>query len=190
MKNKLVIPVIGLRNIKTGLAVFLCLVSYAFAGFVIDTALAAGYAVPDFISNLISKDTAIYSCLTAVVVMGSSVSKSFRSGLSRIIGTVIGGVFGSIYIHLGGFIDFNRAAFILIPLGLIMLIYFLVLIRENDAVVIAAATYLIIVVTIDMGAPLLFSVNRVLSTAYGIVVSLCVNNFIGKPKNEEKTENE
>lgn len=188
MQNKLNIPGIGLRNLKTGLAVFLCLISYAFADFVAERVSAGGFAVPEFIMTLISKDTAIYACLAAVVVMGSSVSKSLRSGISRIIGTVIGGVFGSAYLHLGAFADFDRAEFILIPLGLVMLIYFLTLIRERDSVIIATATYLIIVITLDTGAPLLYSLNRVLSTIYGVVISLCVNNFIGRPKNEEKSE--
>lgn len=190
MKKKINIPKIGLRNIKTGLAVLLCLVSYAFANFITEQIAASGIGIPDFVSALISRDTAIYACLAAVVVMGSSVSKSFRSGLSRIIGTVIGGIFGSIYLHSGRYIDFDDWAFMLIPIGLIALIYLLTLIKEPDAVVIAAATYLIIVITIDTGAPLLYALNRVLSTSYGVIISLCVNNFIGKPKNEEKTKNE
>lgn len=190
MQNKLSIPGIGLRNIKTALAVFLCLISYAFAGFVTEKASAAGLTVPGFIETLISRETSIYACLAAVVVMGSSVSKSFRSGISRIIGTVIGGLLGSAYLHMGGYLNFDKAAFILIPLGLIALIYFLTLIKEKDAVVIAAATYLIIVITLDTGAPLLYAFNRVLSTSYGVIISLCVNNFIGRPKNEEKIKNE
>ena len=190
MKNKLKIPGIGLRNIKTGLAVFLCLITYTLAEFVVTRISSSGAGVPDFVFALFSKDTAIYACLAAVVVMGSSVSKSFRSGVSRIIGTVIGGIYGSIYLHSGRYFDAERLAFLLIPVGLVMLIYFLVLIREKDAVVIAAATYLIIVITIDTGAPLLYALNRVLSTGYGVIISLCVNNFIGRPKNEEKTENE
>ena len=112
MQNKLKIPGIGLRNLKTGLAVFFCLVSYALAGFVAEKVSAGGFAVPEFITTLISKDTVIYACLAAVVVMGSSVSKSFRSGISRIIGTVIGGALGSAYLHLGGYVSFDRAAFI------------------------------------------------------------------------------
>lgn len=190
MKKNFNIPKIGLRNIKTGIAVFLCLVSYALANFLAERLAAGGVSVPDFVTTLISRDTAIYACLASVVVMGSSVSKSFRSGVSRIIGTVIGGAFGSIYLHLGRYFSFNNIAFVFIPIGLIVLIYFLTLVKERDAVVIAAATYLIIVITIDTGAPLLYALNRVLSTSYGVIVSLCINNFIGRPKNEEKTKNE
>ncbi len=190
MKKKINIPKIGLRNIKTGIAVLFCLISYAFANFLAERLALSGVVLPEVARTLISKDTAIYACLAAVVVMGSSVSKSFRSGVSRIIGTVFGGFLGSLYLHAGRYVNFDDLAFILIPVGLIVLIYFLTIIKEQDAVVIAAATYLIIVITVDSGAPLLYALNRTLSTCYGVIVSLCVNNLIVKPKNEEKTENE
>lgn len=184
------LPALGLRNVKTGISLFVCLASYALAGFAAGLLEAKGIGIPEFLKALISRDTAIYACLAAVVVMGSSVSKSFRSGISRIIGTVIGGVFGSVCLHSGSFLPLDDLDFLIIPVGVVALIYFMVLIKEQDAVVIAVATYLIIVITLDTGAPLLYSVNRVLSTAYGVIVSLCVNYFVRKPKNEEKTENE
>ncbi len=190
MKNNKTIPKIGLRNIKTGIAVFFCMISYSLARFVADKLISCGVHVPDGFMVLISDNTAIYACLAAVVVMGSSLSKSFRSGLSRIIGTVIGGIFGAIYLHSGDFLNTENLGFILIPTGVIVVIYFLILINENDAIVIALATYLIVAITLDNDAPILYVLNRALSTAYGVIVSLCVNNFISKPKNEEKSEDE
>lgn len=190
MKNNKTIPKIGLRNIKTGIAVFFCMISYSLARFVTDKLISCGVDVPDGFMVLISDNTAIYACLAAVVVMGSSLSKSFRSGLSRIIGTVIGGIFGAIYLHSGDFLNTENLGFILIPIGVIIVIYFLILINENDAIVIALATYLIVAITLDNDAPILYVLNRTLSTAYGVIVSLCVNNFISKPKNKEKAEDE
>lgn len=181
------LPKIGMRNIKTGIAVFICMFSYSLARFILNQTASNAGAVHRLFDFLVNEHTPIYACLAAVIVMRSSVSQSFRSGISRIIGTVIGGLFGILVLYIERISIVETLDFIFVPLGVVLLIYFLTLTKETDATSIAAATFLIIVITVGSNSPHLYAFNRILSTAYGVTVSLLVNRFVGKSPAETQT---
>ncbi len=186
MKNKQ-LPKIGMRNIKTSIAVAVCMFSYSVVGFILKITSTHSNAIHRAFDFLVNEHTPIYACLAAVIVMRGSVSQSFRSGISRIIGTCIGGLFGMIFLVFGKFSVVNTLDFIIVPVGVMLLIYFLTIIKETDSTAIAVATFLIIVITVGSNSPHLYAVNRILSTSYGVVVSLLVNRFVGKSPNEDNT---
>lgn len=186
MKNKQ-LPKIGMRNIKTSIAVAVCMFSYSVVGFILKITSTHSNAIHRAFDFLVNEHTPIYACLAAVIVMRGSVSQSFRSGISRIIGTCIGGLFGMIFLVFGKFSVINTLDFIIVPVGVMLLIYFLTIIKETDSTAIAVATFLIIVITVGSNSPHLYAVNRILSTSYGVVVSLLVNRFVGKSPNEDNT---
>lgn len=186
MKNKQ-LPKIGMRNIKTSIAVAVCMFSYSVVGFILKITSTHSNAIHRAFDFLVNEHTPIYACLAAVIVMRGSVSQSFRSGISRIIGTCIGGLFGMIFLVFGKFSVINTLDFIIVPVGVMLLIYFLTIIKETDSTAIAVATFLIIVITVGSNSPHLYAVNRILSTSYGVIVSLLVNRFVGKSPNEDNT---
>lgn len=186
MKNKQ-LPKIGMRNIKTSIAVAVCMFSYSVVGFILKITSTHSNAIHRAFDFLVNEHTPIYACLAAVIVMRGSVSQSFRSGISRIIGTCIGGLFGMIFLVFGKISVVNTLDFIIVPVGVMLLIYFLTIIKETDSTAIAVATFLIIVITVGSNSPHLYAVNRILSTSYGVIVSLLVNRFVGKSPNEDNT---
>ncbi len=183
MKKKQ-LPKIGMRNIKTGIAVAVCMFSYSLVRYILELTAQYDNAIHRAFDFLVNEHTSIYACLAAVIVMRGSVSQSFRSGISRIIGTCIGGIFGMLFLTVGQIPLLSRLDFLVVPIGIILLIYFLTVIKETDATAIAAATFLIIVITVGSNAPHLYALNRILSTVYGVTVSLLVNRFVGSSPNE------
>ncbi len=179
------LPKLGMRNIKTGIAVAVCMFSYSVVRFILEMTATHDNAVHRAFDFLVNEHTPIYACLAAVIVMRGSVSQSFRSGISRIIGTCIGGLFGMLFLVFGKISIVNTLDFIIVPIGVTLLIYFLTIIKETDSTAIAVATFLIIVITVGSNSPHLYAVNRILSTSYGVVVSLLVNRFVGKSPNED-----
>lgn len=188
MKKKQ-LPKIGMRNIKTGIAVAVCMFTYSLLRFILNLTAGHECAFHRGIDFLVNEHTSIYACLAAVIVMRGSVSQSFRSGISRIIGTCIGGLFGILVLVVGRFKIIQTLDFIIVPLGVMILIYFLTLIKETDATAIAVATFLIIVITVGSNSPHLYAINRILSTAYGVTVSLLVNRYVGKSPTEAENNN-
>lgn len=187
MKKKQ-LPKIGMRNIKTSIAVAVCMFSYSLVRFILKMTASNVNAVHSAFDFLVNENTSIYACLAAVIVMRGSVSQSFRSGISRIIGTCIGGLFGMLFLLIGSFSVVKALDFIIVPLCVMLLIYFITIIKENDATAIAVATFMIIVITVGSNNPHLYAINRILSTVYGVTVSLLVNRFVGKSPNEENTD--
>lgn len=183
------IPKIGMRNIKTGIAVAVCMFSYSLVRYILEITAPYDNAVHSAFDFLVNEHTPIYACLAAVIVMRGSVSQSFRSGISRIIGTCIGGLFGMAFLTFGRFKVAERLDFIIVPIGVMLLIYFLTVIKETDSTAIAVATFLIIVITVGANSPHLYALNRILSTCYGVIVSLLVNRFVGSAPTEDNNDN-
>lgn len=183
MKKKQ-LPKLGMRNIKTGIAVAVCMFSYSLVRSILETTSQYDNALHRAFDFLVNEHTSIYACLAAVIVMRGSVSQSFRSGVSRIIGTCIGGLFGMAFLTLTRFSIVAAFDFIVVPIGVMLLIYFLTVIKETDSTAIAVATFLIILITVGSNSPHLYALNRILSTAYGVIVSLFVNWLFGSSPNE------
>ena len=150
------LPKIGMRIVKSAVAVFLC--------FLIDR-LRGG--VP------------FYSAIAAILCMQPDVTGSLKVGLNRVVGTLIGGVCGMLTLSL--FVRFlpdpdSLLRYAVLSLSIIPLIYITVLLRQNSAAYITCVVYLSITVAhgVDL-VPYAFALNRVLDTLIGIAVSLGVN---------------
>ena len=70
--EKLKFPKVGLRNLKTGLAVFICMTSF----------------------QILDRESAFFACIAAVVCMKDTIESSFTVGKNRLLGTFIGGIIG------------------------------------------------------------------------------------------------
>ena len=159
-------PKIGLRIIKSSIAVFLCFVIY----------LIRGEGIP------------FYSAIAAVLCMQPYVSNSRKVALNRIVGTFIGGIFGMFAMIIERqFIPPNIPIikYIFISASIIPLIYFTVLLKKTSASYITCVVFMSVTVSHALDAnPYLFAVNRVIDTLIGIFVSLFVNSFhLPKKKN-------
>ncbi len=161
-------PKIGMRMIKSSVAVFLCFVIY-----------------------LIRRDgIPFYSAIAAVLCMQPYVSNSRKVAGNRVIGTFIGGIAGMlVMLFEKNFIppELQILKYLLISATLIPLIYITILAKKPTASYITCVVFMSITVSHALDAdPVLFAFNRILDTLIGIFVSLGVNAFhLPRKKNQQ-----
>lgn len=164
-------PKIGLRIIKSAVAVFLCLLIGVVRG---------GAGMP------------FYSAIAAVLCMQPDVKNSLKVAINRIIGTLIGGLCGMLMLMLlrWGLPELPvLVECLLISCALIPLMYITVLIKKPAATYITCVVFLSVTVShgVDL-VPYAFALNRMLDTLIGILVSLGINvlPFWRNDKNDKK----
>ncbi|MBU4541323.1 MAG: FUSC family protein [Acetobacterium sp.] len=160
------LPAIGMRNIKTVLAVFICVVVFAIMG-------------PEF--------NPLVAAIAAVITMGPSIENSIETGWNRMLGTVFGGIAGMLGIFLANAIPYQFINVLIIPLGIMGLIYLCNNINKSGAIVITCVVFLILMTTHtqDKGTYML-AILRLLETAFGIIVAFLINRFIKIPECDEE----
>jgi len=154
----------GLRNIKTAIAVVVCLVLYRF----------------------VNREGAAFALIAAVICMQGSVDKSKQLGFDRIRGTFMGGIFGSIFAYFG-IPGLPFPLFILCTFaGVVLFIYICNLTDSKSSIDIGCAVFLIIIAdSSNSEQPVLYAFNRTLDTLIGAVIALLVNQLIFRPKPEQ-----
>lgn len=145
---------VGLRNIKTAIAVLICLA----------------------VLTLLKSDRYFYACIAAVISMQSSVYDSFVTGRNRMIGTTIGAITGIMLAYIG------QNNILLTTLGIIIVIYLCNMFGFKKSVAIACIVFLAIMTNLDDMTPLIYGTKRLLETFLGIIVSVLVNFFIFPPE--------
>lgn len=178
---------IGLRNIKTALSVMICVIINAFLETLFLMLPISESVFYRILSVFISRNMSVYACIAAVIVMCSSFSLSLKSGAERILGTLLGGISGIVFIFFKvNFVPFDT---FVLPLGVIMLIYFLTVIRKGELVTVTLTVFLITMISSDQ-EPHIYVIAKVLATVLGTAVSLSVNRFINtKGKKYYEKEN-
>jgi len=151
------IPRVGMRNIKTTIAVFLCLLVF----------------------ELINRENPLLACVAAVICMKPDVDNSLKAGISRIIGTTIGGLISVIFLLIIEANIIEKLYIFLIPIGIILLIEICVAIDRKDSVQICCIVYLSIMITKRSGGDfVLYPINRIIDTSIGILIALALNRFL------------
>ncbi|MCL2568940.1 MAG: HutD family protein [Oscillospiraceae bacterium] len=159
------IPRPGLRNVKTALAATICIVFYLLIGRIEGLALA---------------------CIAVFICVQDSVDKSWKVGLDRAIGTILGGLFGSI---AGSIYHLERHILVAAAVGFIGIVLYIFvchLLRLEGSIIIGLATFTIILYgpEISYMNPLLLAINRTLDTMVGIIIGVSVNMLLFRPRPE------
>lgn len=161
-------PKIGMRIIKSTLAVFVCCVIDYFRG---------GYP--------------FYSAIAAILCMQKEVGKDFEIAKNRMIGTCIGGLCGYLALLLVDLPYFSQelVRYGILSLCIIPVMYITLLIKMQSATYITCVVFLCITITHGNDVSVeLFAINRVIDTFIGIIVSLIINRtfFVFKEEEEQK----
>ena len=152
---------IGMRNLKTALSIFLCLLLYQFI---------AG--------------SAVLACIAALIAMQSTLGESVQQGRNRILGVSIGGVFGAAVASLGVSPEKGISHTLLISVGVTLLISACNRWGKQGAIVMGCVTYLTIVLSNDPQENIwLYSLWRVVDNTIGILIAVGINQTIQPPKN-------
>lgn len=164
-------PKIGMRIIKSALAVFICCL--------IDYYRGSGYP--------------FYSAIAAILCMQKEIGKGIDVAKNRMIGTCIGGICGYLALRLVNLDIFSNELirYALLSLCIIPVMYITILIKKQSATYITCVVFLCVTITHGSDvSPELFAFNRVIDTFIGIIVSLVINNtvFVFKEVEEEIEE--
>lgn len=160
-KSKIKIPGIGMRIVKSAVAVALCMVVNEFRG---------------------SDGIVFYSQLAALWCIQMYRNNTISNAYQRIVGTVIGAIYGLIYILLyPSVISRTEGLFfvgiIALFISIVLVIYTTVLVNKKQASYFSCVVYLSIIINhIGDANPYLFVWNRFLDTVIGICIGILVNN--------------
>lgn len=160
--KKIRIPGIGMRILKSAIAVALCILVNQLRG---------------------ENGMVFYSQLAALWCIQMYRNNTISNALQRTVGTVVGALFGLVYILIyssmgpkahGIFVEA-----IVMFLSIVVVIYTTVLLNKKQASYFSCVVFLSIVVNhIGDLNPYLFVWNRFLDTMIGIAIGICVNNVV------------
>jgi uncharacterized membrane protein YgaE (UPF0421/DUF939 family) len=154
------IPRIGMRIIKSAIAVFLCF-------------------VVDYFRN--GAGIVFYSQLSALWCMQATRESTFKNAKQRMIGTFIGTAYGFLFIVLKQLFlpkaeSYDYVGSLLISGMIVLVIYTSVVIKKKQASYFSCVVFLSIVVNhIGDSNPYLFACNRFLDTVIGIAIGVLIN---------------
>lgn len=150
----------GMRIIKTGLAVIICLL----------------------LEYLRQSNNFIDSPIAAIIVLQQDTRKSWSAGLARVMGTAFAGIYAIAFLYLatGVFnLDFYSLPYLLlVGFMTIPLMQILVHLKQTSAVGVASIVFLLVCLSESaLINPITYVPNRVINTIIGIIVSVVINWF-------------
>ena len=152
------LPRVGMRMIKTSLAVLGCFIIHF---------LRHEQGVP------------VFATIAALMCMQTQVENSIQSAFNRIIGTFIGALFALPVVFLMRQIpwDIHILRYVLIAAALIPVMYMTVVLKRRGAADIAGMVLLSVCLSNAGQPPYIDAINRSVETIIGILVSLAVNSM-------------
>ena len=172
------IPHIGMRIIKTAVAVMLAYGIFLPFGLMYDTETYHG---------VLGQMGPLYACIACIVCMQSTLGQTVQSGVSRLIGVAIGGVLGVATLLLGDRLD--NGLLVLPILGVLCVagMWISLLIQRPVACVMACIVPCVILITGVTGADrYYYAAARIIETVIGVCVAMLVNKLL--PDHREEHE--
>jgi uncharacterized membrane protein YgaE (UPF0421/DUF939 family) len=166
---------VGMRTIKSALAVLVCILAYY---------LAAGLRIT-------TNFDVFLACTAAIICMQDSVKNSLTIGISRLQGTAVGALLGMGVLYVDLAVRHAVAHIAFVVLGVVVLIVVCNLLNINKAIVMGCVIFFVITLRATNADPFLSSVQRLADTAVGIAISVAINHLIRNPdKNATDEDNE
>ena len=151
---------IGLRSIKTGIAVALTVI----------------------ICNMIQLGTSFFGAVAAVIALQATIADSFQKGKERLLGTVIGAVVGIVFSMLP---DYDP---LWVGLGVIVVITISNMLKWKDSIVLGNIVFCAIMLNNSEDGALLYGLNRFIETFIGIATAISINYLIKPPKIDKRVK--
>ena len=183
---KLTRPRVGMRTVKTGVAVFLCMAIFPLLTLLAQQIPQDSVPVVRVLRFLLDRESSIFACIASVIVMQSTVESSLKLGTSRVKGTIFGGLFGLLFLYFDMLVPNRVLNFLLVVVGVVFIICFFNVINSPQSTAIGLVTFLIIMITTDYDDPFMYAVNRMIDTAIGVFVSVSVNYGLRRPKKHKR----
>nr|WP_294680895.1 HAD hydrolase family protein [uncultured Anaerotignum sp.] len=152
------IPRVGMRMVKTALAVAVCFLLYFLRG---------------------EEGVPIFSTIAAIICMQPYTENSIQVAINRIFATLLGAVFALLVLHLIRYIPYEVRIlrYMVISFAVIPVMYVTVLLKRTGASALSGIVLLSVCLSNVGYTPLEGAINRSVETIIGILVSLGVNNL-------------
>ena len=149
---------VGMRIIKTVVAVFLC-------GLLAFLRSTSGF----------------YSMIAAVVCIQNSAGKTIESSINRMTGTLIGGVAGVLVVYgldTLGVLYIELLRYVVLSLMLIPIIKLCLAIKKPGCAAMACIVFLCVTVNHSIGdTPAVYSIDRLFETLVGVALACGIDSF-------------
>ena len=158
-RNKVKLQKIGMRTVKTGIAVSIC-------------TLLAQYLVQN----------PMFAGVGCVASVQDTVKGSLKLGFNRVKGTMMGGLVGFLCVLI------KPGDPILCGIGIMATIYGCTMLGINSGIIVSSVTFLSIHLGIIESNPAYYSIHRVLDTSVGVVIGVIINYVLARPDYLELTD--
>lgn len=172
------LPKVGMRAVKTAVAVFACFLVF----------LPFWSYVPSGPEDLLRQVAPINACIAAIICMQSSVEESVSQGLYRVIGTVLGGAVGLVCLLLSNLIGNRLMTGVLLGLGTVITLWICKLIKRPEACAMGCVVLCAIMLTNDGANGYLYIPFRILENLVGVLVAVAVNHVLPNHHREERKQ--
>ncbi|MDR2162767.1 MAG: FUSC family protein [Clostridiales Family XIII bacterium] len=164
---------IGMRTVKTALAILICLLVFAVAKHM-----------------GIAGDFDAFLALTAAVIsMQDSVKGSIQIGLNRLHGIVLGTALGMVVLYVDLVARNAIVHVLLVTVGTIIIIVVCNLLGTNQAIIMGCVVFFMIALQTTQGmSPWALGVHRFLDTMAGVVIAIAINHLIHNPDKMDDDE--
>lgn len=153
-------PKVGLRTIKSAIAVFICII---------------------FSYYLLNDPYPFLAIISALLCIQNDMQGSISTAVNRMLGTFIGGFLGLLIAAIFAWVGITCPSFIfylLISVMMIPLINICLILNKRDSIYIAATVFFSILFLHDTEMTLIsYAWFRIAETLLGIIVALTVNKF-------------
>lgn len=160
------LPKVGMRNIKTAVAVVLSYLVF----------LPLGWLLPDYYGG--GQPGPFYACIAAVICMQSSVGQTVHQGISRLIGTAIGGVLGLVILTSDTLLSAPLFLAMMLGGGTVLSIWLCNVIKRPAACSISVVVLCVILFNHTGPERYLYALNRMFETAVGVMMAVVVNRTL------------
>lgn len=159
------------RALKTGLAVFLT----------------------ELLAVILGRSSSFYSSIAAVICLMKSHEETQKKGIERLIGTVVGGLTGWIFLEVFIRIPYYKELFypFMAPFGVLLVIYVLNVLNRQTSCMIGCVVFLSIAVNFNRSLSEIpvYVIDRIFDTTLGIAMASIVSALpLWNPKPEKKEE--
>ncbi|MFN6735988.1 aromatic acid exporter family protein [Enterococcus gallinarum] len=158
---------LGMRTIKTAIAVMLCILLFRF----------------------LNRGQPLIAALSAVFSLRQDLTTTLSFGKSRVLGNSIGGATAIIYFFMK---QYFHNDFLIELLVLPALVAFIIVlsdgINNNSGIISGIATMLLITLSVPQGESFIFALDRVLDTFIGTLIAIFINFVLRPPEKEKRAE--
>lgn len=161
---------LGMRNIKTAVAVVSCLLFYE-----------AVYMIADFLRVTIQHPLPLQACTAAIICMQNTVEQTLSNGLARIIGTFYGGALGILVLFISTNIP-SALEILIIAVAISLCICLCNLTGQQNACAISCVVLLTMLINKEEGSQYISALLRLIETIVGIIAAGLINRYFFIPK--------